>query len=392
LAVCICTRRSWLTSLLILAAGCGWFVLVDVLRIVAMAGLSDVLKTQMAREIAAGVLDYLAVILMLSLVISTDRIGLMFRKSARTVRRPKRARRKKKSPPAVTTVTVTGVTMDANGQLITVVSKYVPESPTPWPVETTPVAAMRHALRPDWPVLATVYGLLCLAQAIWLPSASDAATGRKTAAEEATHLEMPAEFAGWQLEKSATRQGESTQPESIDERPGPVVSWLYRRYDLTFKFSIRTRSNAWRGAVEAWRERGWQLDLPHKAIEKNEPVIPVIAAREVRLLKPYQPGYACIWESRLDAGGPFWSQSEGGWQAVAVATGERARQIYMHVQNIGQTATGDRNAATGRLDVDGVLISYRALGQEELLAGRELFYRLAAQLDRNLAPDERARP
>ncbi|HWC89880.1 MAG TPA: hypothetical protein VG433_09500, partial [Pirellulales bacterium] len=158
-------------------------------------------------------------------------------------------------------------------------------------------------------------------------------------------------FAGWRLEQPAAREvaaeGGAVQRESIDARPVPLVSWQYQRNDLKFELSIRPRNRLGQDVVEAWRDRGWQLDPPQKATDQDRPATPRIACREVRLSKPYQPAYACIWESERDAHG---------------------------------------------LEVQGVLHAFHALNPQELAAGRELFYRVAAKLERELLPDEGIEP
>ena len=394
LGVCVWMRRSWIDGLLMFFAGCGWFVLVDVLRIVATVVLSGVLNTPMTGGIAAGALDFGAVVLMLTLVMSSDHVGLLFGTALRLARPVRRARSTKKAGLPPLTVTVTGVTLDANGQLNKVVSQYVPESltPSPWPPETTAAIAGRSALRAEWPLLATVYGLLCLAQVVWLPSASDAATGRVALAASALRLEMPDESAGWQLEKSATARPDSRGPESIDESAGALVCWLYRRGDLAFRLSLRSRGSAWQGAAEVWKDRGWQLDPRQRPSGDAPSATPAIACREACLSKPYQPGYVCIWESRWDPDGRFWSAPQGGWSAATAAIGRRVQQIYLPAESFGRAADGDRLASAGQTDVQGVLCSYRPLKQDDLAAGRELFDRLATMLERGIAPGAEGRP
>jgi hypothetical protein len=353
LAVCCWLQRSWIDSLLMLVAGCGWFVLSDVVRIVATVLLSGVLQTPMTVGIGAVVLDYVALVLMLSLIVSTDHVGMLFGKAMRLARPERRARTTKAVVLPGTTVKVTGVTMDADGQLVKVVSEYADESakPSTWPPEPIAIEAARPAMRADWPLLATVFGLLCIAQVLWLPSASDAATSRKSISLAAMQVQMPAEFAGWRLEQSAAREvaaeGGSDQRESIDARPGPLVSWRYQRNDLKFELSIRPRNRLGQDAVEAWRDRGWRLEPPQKATDQDLPATPAIACREVRLSKPYQPGYVCVWESERDAHG---------------------------------------------LEVQGLLHAFHALNPQELAAGRELFYRVAAKLERETMPDEGTEP
>ena len=97
----------------------------------------------------AGAIDYVALVLMLLLVVSTDHVGLLFRRAVRLARPARCARSTKKTPAPATVVTVTGITLDASGQLVKVINRYTPEAPGPmwWPPETA-VAAGRPACVP----------------------------------------------------------------------------------------------------------------------------------------------------------------------------------------------------------------------------------------------------
>ena len=251
-AVCAWQPRTRLGALLLLTTSCGWFVLVDVLRVVCTVMLCGRLESYAIDGFVGGVLDIAAAALMLLLVISSDQVGRLFRKALRWDR-PLRKRRSKAAPAPVAkaTVSVTGLTLDASGQLVKVVREQVLESPEQTlPSENAPpVPPGRRMLVPDWVLLAVVYGALCAAETIWLPGVSSADASWQLAAEVASHAEMPAQSGGWRLEAAANVVADC-EPSDFGWKTRPIASWHYRRGHLKFVLEIRARRLSLAGPVE----------------------------------------------------------------------------------------------------------------------------------------------
>lgn len=394
MAVCVWQRRTWLGAILLCAAGCGWFVLVDVLRVVALVALSGVLEAAWAEQLAGGALDVAAAGLMLSLLISSNHVGRLFR-TAFGWNRPQRKRNPKPAAnPVVTpapTVLVTGLTLDESGQLIKVsrIQKAAIREQQPTSAEETFAARpARQRLVPAWILLVALYGGLCLAEAAWLPSAGEARADRQVALASALHGEMPEQLKGWRLEPAASSDADDDASETgLNESPS--ARWRYRRGSLTFVLAARVRGAAWHDPVDGWLNRGWEVVPLRSASAPSNDDEPPVASREVILRKPYEPGYVSIWQSECYASGRSWSEPPTcGWQAGACAAAEQLGQFYRQAQSIGQSS--GRKSET--LDVEGVLFSYNPLGEQDLAAGRELYALLAERFQRNLSLSRGAPP
>ena len=374
LAVCVWFQRSRADTVLMLTAGCGWFLLVDVVRICSTVLVSQAFEAAPVEGLVRAALDCAALLLLLLLIVSTERVLFLFGTALRLRRRKRTRRFRSAVKPLVVPmmVTVTGMTLDASGRLTRVVSKFpseiLPQRPSP--VQPLAASTPQRGRRIDGSLVAIAYGLLCLVQAAWSPAAwlpaSSAASGSKSAADAAMGSAMPAACDGWRLERSTGAR------------------WVYRREDLRFTFAVRARDPAWQDAAMSWVDRGWQVDPVEKSPRDHELAGAPIPYRETRLSKSFEPRYACLWASSWD---PKESLSDwpAGWQAAAIASAEQAEGIWRAARRFGQAEAAHQGAAQARLHIEGSLVSYAALSPAELTAGRQLYCRLVEKLERSIA-------
>ncbi|HEX4148579.1 MAG TPA: hypothetical protein VHY20_06315, partial [Pirellulales bacterium] len=220
------------------------------------------------------------------------------------------------------------------------------------PIElAAPVASLpeKRGCRFGGLLVAAIFGLLCLWQIFGPPIAGRARSSSKMAAVAAKEMQLPSEVAGWQL---ARPQHGQTQPAEVGLQArfdGELAAhWCYRRGNLVFTLVVWDYDPLWHDPAAPWVDRGWHAYWSGHPDGEPVPGLPAIYYREYLFSKPELPGYACDWSSPVPS--------------------------------------------ACRLNIEGWLFSHSVLSPDERAAGRELYCRLVAALDRGISSRMERRP